>query len=158
MPIVSLSGEGAEQFFALARRLKEAADKDLQRELYRGLNRAAKPLTAAVRQSALNVLPRAGKYNVTISAETKIKLQRRTGARSVGIKLIATATTATGKARELVKLDQGKLRHPLFGNRGYWYAQRVTPGWFSKPTEASGPAVREQLLIAMKNVADKIEG
>lgn len=158
MVATSLRVEGADQFFALAKRLKEAGNKDLQNELYRGLNRAVKPITANVRASALDLLPSRGGYNVTIATETKIKIQRRGGRRSAGIKLIATGTTPKGKKRELGKLDRGKLRHPLFGKRHSWFDQAVPPGWWTIPTQASGPVTREYLLIAMNNVKEKIEG
>ena len=154
----SLRVEGADQFFALARRLKEAGDKDLQRELYRGLNRAVKPLTASVRQSALETLPSQGGLNVTIATGSKVKVQRRTGARSVGIKLIATAQTPKGRDRDLAGMDKGKLRHPLFGNRGFWYPQAIAPGWWTKPTGRAGPVVRAELLKVMEEVRRKIEG
>jgi hypothetical protein len=158
MPVISLSDHGAEQFYALARRLKEADEKDLRRELYRGLNRAMKPLTAAVRQSAVDVLPRKGGLGAEI-ARSKMRTQRRTGTRSAGIKLIVTGTGAgsMGRERDIAALDRGRARHPLFGNRGHWYLQAVHPGWFSRPTDNSRPAVQEQLLIAMQDVADKID-
>lgn len=154
----SLRVEGADQFFALAKRLKEAGDKDLRRELYRGINRAVKPVAAAVRASALTTLPGQGGYNVTIATDIKIKVRRRTGASTVGIKMLGAATTRSGKARELVKLDKGKLRKPLFGMRRYWYPQTVTPGFWTNPTMASESQARTELLIVMKNVADRIEG
>lgn len=158
MADLSLRVEGADAFFALAQRLKEAGDKDLQRELYRGLDRAVKPATEAIRASAISTLPSRGGYNVTIAADLRIRVQRRTGARSVGIKLIGTGRTNSGKARELVKLDKGSLRKPLFGMRRHWYPQKVTPGFWTGPARGTEPQVRTRLLIAMKNVADKIEG
>ncbi len=159
MAVVSLSEHGAEQFFALSRRLKVAGDKDLRRELYRGLNRAMKPLITEVRASALETLPKTGGLAAEI-AGSKMRTQRRTGAKSVGVKLIVTGPTlgSMGRGRDIGAINRGRLRHPLFGDRHHWYLQTVTPGWFSKPTDSSGPAVREQLLVAMKTVADKIEG
>lgn len=158
MADLSLRVEGADAFFALAKRLKEAGDKDLQRELYRGLNRAVKPADEAIRASAIATLPSRGGYNTTIATDLKIRVQRRTGAKTVGIKLIGTAKTTSGKARELVRLDEGSLRKPLFGMRRYWYPQKVTRGFWTGPARGADPQVRTRLLIAMKNVADKIEG
>lgn len=159
MAVISLADHGAEQFFALARRLKEADDRDLRRELYRGLNRAMKPLTTAVRQSALDVLPHRGGLGAEI-AKSKMRTQRRTGAKSVGVKLIVTgpALGSGGRGRDIAAIDRGRVRHPLFDHRSHWYMQAVTPGWFSKPTDSSKPMVQESLLLAMKDVADKIEG
>lgn len=157
MAVISLADHGAEQFFALARRLREADDKDLRRELYRGLNGAMKPLTAAVRQSAVDVLPRRGGLGAEI-ARSKMRTQRRTGAKSVGIKLIVTGTGGSmGRGRDIAALDRGKARHPLFGNRSHWYLQAVPPGWFTRPTDNSKSEVQEKLLAAMQNVADKID-
>lgn len=148
----TLRVEGADQFFVLARTLKEVGDKGLQREMYRGLNRAVKPLRERVKQSAVDTLPRKGGLGALVASTTKIRVQRRTGARSVGIKLLATWPGHDVKAT-----DAGRLRHPLFGNRRHWYGQAVTPGWWNKPTDSSGPAVRSELLVAMDAVKRKIE-
>lgn len=148
----TLRVEGADQFFALARRLKEAGDKDLQREMYRGMNRAVKPLRERVKQSAVDTLPRKGGLGALVASKTKIRVQRRTGVRSVGIKLLATWDGHDVKA-----LDAGRLRKPLFHNRRHWYSQTITPGFWTSPTGSSGPATQAQLLVAMDAVKRKIE-
>lgn len=157
---VSLEVRGAEQFFELARRLREAGDRDLQRELYRGINRATKPLVGNIRQSALDVLPRSGGLAAHIST-SRISTQRRTGANSVGIKVVTRPPKkggSMGRGHDIAAMNRGRLRHPLFGNRRHWYTQTIAAGWWSIPTDRMSPQVRGQLLIAMENVKRKIEG
>ena len=60
---------------------------------------------------------------------------------------------------DLRALDQGRLRHPLFGNRQFWYQQRVTKGWWTKHLEkAATKAVRTDVVQAVERVLDGIDG
>lgn len=142
---------GAEQFQTLAKRLKTAGRADLRRELYQGINRAMRPARAAVRASALATLPSRGGLATRV-ANSKYRVSRRTTGSSVGIKLIATNRYDIGK------MDRGRLTHPLFGNRRYWYEQAVRPGWWSQPVRALAPDARREIITAMNNIKEKIEG
>lgn len=145
--VVSVEVTGANQLAALAKALRQAGDKELQRELFRGLNRAVKPVREVAKASALAVLPSRGGFAARV-ARGKFVTQRRSGARVAGIRVVAKNTDR--------RVDQGRLRHPVFGNRGVWVTQQVTPGWWSRPTEALRPQVRDDLIKAMDDVAREI--
>ncbi len=51
---------GLERFGKLSKDLRAAGDKDLRKELYRGLQRATKPLKDAAKENARATLPRKG--------------------------------------------------------------------------------------------------
>ena len=76
-------------------------------------------------------------------------------ARATGTRAWPITGQARGKARRLRSLDAGIIHHPLFGNREHWYAQEVTPGWFTGPAEAAGPRVRAGIERALEDVANK---
>lgn len=143
--------EGANDFRALARRLREAGDKDLQRELYRGISRAVKPIRADIQESALATLPHRGGLGALI-AKSKIRVQRRTGGATVGIRMIGSSD------HDIAAMNRGIVRHPLFGNKKRWYRQAVVPRWWDKPTEEAGPTAREEIVKVMEDVKRKIEG
>lgn len=78
------------------------------------------------------------------------------GGRNPGIRI-----TATGKGKkkiDLNALDRGVVRHPLFGNRRHWYAQRVTPLWFTRPMEANSGNVLRELEQAVADIERDISG
>lgn len=54
---------------------------------------------------------------------------------------------------DLRSLDQGRLRHPLFGNRGHWYQQKVPKGWWTKSlNRAADRKVRKEMVAALERV------
>ena len=136
--------QGAEQFAELSKRLRAAANKDLQKEMSLSISRAMRPLTAAIRASAASTLPQSGGLAARIA-----KSSMRTKRRALGITLIAS------NAYTLKKLDAGSVRHPVFG-RGRWVTQSVTPGWWTRPTTAFAPQARAAVQKALDDVAAKI--
>lgn len=146
---VSLKVEGADDLAVMAKVLRELGDKELRSELYRGLNRAMKKPKADVRKSATDVLPRRGGLNTRI-AKSKLATKRRTGTRTAGIRLVGTSGYDIGA------VNRGRLRHPVYGNRHIWVTQTVTPGWWSKPLEASAPQIRKELVEVMDDLAHKV--
>jgi hypothetical protein len=70
---------------------------------------------------------------------------------TVGVQV--TATSRKGKGVDLDKLDRGRLRHPLFGDRNLWYDQTVPARWFTRPMEKNADNVEQEL----KRVVDEID-
>lgn len=141
---------GAEQLADLSRRLKQAGEKDLQRELSKGIAQALEPLRTQLPRSAMAKLPRRGGLAKRV-ADSKIRTTRRNTGRSVGLRLRAD------NSDNIRRIDRGEVRHPTYGHLP-WQRQRVTPGWFTDPTEALAPQARAQVEAAMTEVVRKIEG
>lgn len=142
---------GADQFVALARRLKEAGEVDLNRELYKGINDATLLLKEELAASALNTLPHRGGLGRVIS-ESRITISKRSVGKTAGIRVKASS------GHDIGAIDRGRVRHPLFGDKSHWYEQAVKPGWWSTPTGRSGLAARRGVDQAMENIKQKIEG
>lgn len=180
MANVQISVTGAEQLERLGKRLKEAGDKELTKELRKGLKKAADPAVRHV-QHAIRTLPVRGARGGGKSAR-EIHQQRanfkRVRMRSSGLReSIARAikarisTAGSGAAVRIrtsaseLPADQRKLpryldrdkgwRHPVFGNREVWVAQYGRP-WFGETLKKEGPAVRREVLEAMHVIAEKI--
>ena len=147
--MVDIQVRGADKLHVLARVLREASDKELQRELYRGLNRSVKPLRQDVKDAIPDFLP--GRYAVELSRDLSIRTRRRSGSANPAIYLVGSA-----KTRDIASLNRGRLRHPLFGNRKRWYDQRIKPGFWTDTLERGAPRVRRELVIVLNDVARKI--
>jgi len=149
--------DGAEQFAALSRRLKEAGETGLARELRKALNDAAKPISQKITDPAhlRSYLP--GQYAEDVAADLKISTLQRGSVRNPGVRISAQGRS---KKRKVVQLNDGVLHHPLFGDRDRWFLQLrgMRKGFFSDPCEQSGPDVREKILGAMAETARKIRG
>lgn len=144
---------GADKFARVSKDLKNAGDKELRKELYRGINRAVKPLTKSVKDSTTDYLPR--RYAVELSKSLRIRASRRTG-KNPGIRLIAKAKTPGGKDRDLVSLNRGRLRHPLYGSRKHWYDQKVSPNFWDDPLLKGVSDARKEIVKTLDDVAKKL--
>jgi hypothetical protein len=108
--------------------------------------------------SAIEILPNKVGLNRRV-AKTSYRLQRRTGLRQAGIRL-------TGRyVYNILKMDDpGWVRHPVFKRKGeqgrhaVWVTQRITPGWFTRPTTKAKPRLQSGMVKAMDRMARQIDG
>lgn len=133
----------------VARHLALAGDTGLRKELQDAVTRATRTVPEAIRGGLDAHLP--NRYAGDLSADLRITVSKRYGQRDPGITV--TATTRGAKRRKLRRLNRGILEHPLWGNRDHWYAQAVTPGWFTGPAEQAGERARAEIEMAMDRVA-----
>lgn len=174
---VTVRAENLGAFAELARDLRRAGAKSLQRELYAGLQRSARPAIQAARESAEANLPSGrGAYQGGGGRRRKRKRGRRAAREGLGVrvanatyrpkvsqrsglvKLTVTATEKPSKPIDVEALDRGRLRHPLFGNRRHWHGQTVAQGWFTRPMQAQAPNVDRELGRAVDAVVREISG
>jgi hypothetical protein len=127
---------------AVARALRDLGDKDLNRELSRGLNRASAELKADAKAEAGRRLPQGGGLAARV-AGAKLSTRRKSG-RNPGI-----AIQASGMS-QLAGMDEGRVMHPVYGNRDVWVTQEITAGWFSEPMEAG----KDEAAAAIENVLE----
>lgn len=86
-----------------------------------------------VRKSALETLPSAGGFNKWV-ARSSLTVRLRDRGRSAGVTIKMSRKSEDGDKADLNILDiTGGIRHPLYGNRRFWYGQRVPRNFFTKP-------------------------
>lgn len=154
----------------LMRRLKEAGNRGLSRELNKSITQAVMPLKKELPKSARRRLPRRGGLAERV-ATSKITVSKR----NFAVRLIMK------NAYELKKMDDpGVIRHPVFPrrsriqrvtgrNRGSsrlnvnrkkwaWESQRIRKGWASDPMNATKAQAKQEIEDAMQRVFRQIEG
>jgi uncharacterized protein YbjT (DUF2867 family) len=149
----------ASQLEAAAFRLRRAGEGDLARQLTAAMRRGVAPVPGRIRDGLRPHLP--DRYAAAL-ADVDIKTITRAGSATTDA-VVSVYAKATGKARKLKNLDEGRLTHPLFGNREHWFTQAgatqgVEPGWFTGPCEDADPRVRAELEKALADVAGKAAG
>jgi len=149
----------ASQLEAAAFRLRRAGEGDLERELTAAMRRGVQPVPGRIRDGLRPHLP--DRYAADL-ADVDIKVIARAGSATTDA-VVSVYAKATGKARKLRNLDEGRLTHPLFGDREHWFTQvgatqGVQPGWFTGPAEEAAPRVRAELEKALADVADRAAG
>jgi hypothetical protein len=131
----------------LARDLKAAGRRDLQKELFSALNRATKPVREEIKANAFATLPASGGLNERVAASNVTV--RGSGGR---VRIVARPSKRGGTF-DPAKLDGGAVDHPTYGHRPTVRNQRVQPGWFSEPAAAAGADVYDALNDAIEKVA-----
>lgn len=143
MTDVSISTRGLTEAVARLR----VADAIMQREFQAALTQAAEPFIENARKNALERLPRRGGLGAVV-AESDFQVIALHGQGVAGVRI---ATDTHDK-----RIDQGILRHPVWGHWRSIANQSVTPGWFSDAGPKAKPAVRRALLVAASTVARKV--
>jgi hypothetical protein len=146
--------DAAAELEALAFRLRRAGDGGLVREVTKAMRDAVIPVQDEIRAGLRPKLP--DRYAAELDADLRLGVNVRTNERDPGVSL--TATTRSGRGRKLRNLDEGRLTHPVYGNREHWPTQEepsVQPGIVTGPCEAGGPRVRAGIERALADVADK---
>lgn len=147
---MDLSVKGADDLGALAKRIKEIGDKTLRKELLRGIREATKGTKARIKANALAELPSRGGLAKRVAA-SKIATKTRTTAKVTSVRITAA------NAYEVKKMNEGKVRHPVHGNRKLWVNQSIKAGWFTDPIEADAPTIQAEIGQAMAVVAGKLD-
>lgn len=136
---------GADELERLAKRLKELGGTELKKELLRGIRETNKPTIARIKESAQANLPKRGGLAALVANDSIGTRTRLSGSPAVRIQ------RKRGRG-----LNEGRLRHPLYGNRKVWVAQTVAKDWFNRPIENDAPKIRANLQKVMQDVAAKI--
>jgi hypothetical protein len=145
---------GAEDIGALVKRINTHADsKALKRELNAGLNRSTKDVRGELSDAIPDVLPESGGLAATFKSATKFNTSAKSG-KWAGV-------TIWGRARghDVRTLTGRRLRHPLFGNRRYWFNQTagVNPGALEDRFEDQKRDVQRDVVRVMEEIGRKVE-
>ncbi len=140
---------GGEEFLRLSRDLK-AVSAGLRLDLADGLNRAARPLIAQTRVAALAQLPKRGGLNQRY-ANNPQRVRVRTGPLTAGVQIVMPKAGPRS-------IEQGQIRHPVFGRAGRWVPQQVSGTWWDETLEAGAPTVRRELDQVAETIRRRLTG
>lgn len=157
----------AVEFAALARALTEAGETGLKRELYKGINDAARSVADQVKSAANLEEHLPDPYAPVLQASLKVTTSKRATGEEPGVDLVASGPTPRGnRGRQVQRLNRGIIGHPVFGRRSRvnarkwadWVYQEggMSPGFFDDPLSRAGPDLRQQIAEAFRRVRDQI--
>lgn len=118
----------------------------LRKQLRRELGAASKKARMRVRDSEREFFPAAMR-----------KKYARVPVQAIG----TTGHNISLKWRQRLKgtdyqaLNRGRLRHPLFGNRKFWYNQPIPAGFFTDSVEKEMPQMRSELVENLTNIIER---
>lgn len=150
---LSVRVDGGRDLTSVRRNLRMLGDRGLSRQLSAGLQRAAKPFAPAVRAEVPKAMPSGYAPTLSKSLRFRISSSERRGAASVVIRVYGD-----GKAekRDVPALNRGVLRHPVYGRRSNWVAQKVRSGFVDRPADRLAPDIRREMNAVVDYIADQI--
>jgi hypothetical protein len=136
---------GTNDLYRLAAALREAGERKLAARLDRGIHKAARVIEDRVHKDTDEYMPKGFErtFAAALTSKRTVSLVR---GRSVTITF-----TAKGKKdpRKLTDMEQGRLRHPVYGRyrrlkngrrmRNPWVTQRIKSGVISIPVREAQP-------------------
>jgi hypothetical protein len=143
---------GAEAFLALSRRLKEAGQTELRKELHKAVAATAKPLVPKVKKAGEAKAPTRGGM-ARHMGKKQYRAQTRTGEQTAGVRIVGTKVDPRIDAT-------GRVAHPVFGRKGKaknggknTVVQEIPglAGYFSETLEQSGPEVRDVMVDVLND-------
>lgn len=154
-------GDGAADFAALARRLKDAGETGLRKELYSRINEAAAPIADKITSGEHLAEYMPNRYAEVLAGDLRLTVSKLTG-RSPGVTIRARSRA---RKRKVQLLDSGLINHPVFasGDRAEWNwanGQRggMKAGFFADPCKDAQPDVKAKILQAMSDVGRQVTG
>ncbi|MFI6103159.1 hypothetical protein [Streptomyces sp. NPDC051310] len=169
MRSVQILGTG--QLLELQRRLRAAGHENIRSSMQRRIRRAAEPLRNDMRDTIRSLPIRAeprkpGKrggpspttrpLRATIAGAVRISV-RTTG--SPGARVWIDRASLPADLRDMpgtMNSSDGRIRHPVFGNRRRWANQWTTPMWWEKTVRSHTPRMTAEVARVLDDVRNRL--
>ncbi|WP_112469415.1 hypothetical protein [Streptomyces triticisoli] len=155
---------GTGQLVDLSRRMRTAGGPRLRRNMARRIRRAAEPLQKDLQREIRTVqLPGSGRrgrggpspttrpLRATLAGAVRISV--RQGA-NPGARVWVDRSRLPADIKNMPwVIEEGRVRHPVFGNRRRWATQWARPtGWWSRTVQAGTPRMRAEVERVLGDV------
>lgn len=155
----------------LSRRLRAAGGENIRSSMHRRIRRAAEPLRDDLQDAirGLNISSQgraAGKRGgpspttrpLRASIAAAIRISVRAGARPGARVWVDKGRLPPDITMGVVnRLNEGRLRHPVFGNKRRWVQQNATPLWWDKTVRRHTPRMEREVARVLDDVRRRIE-
>jgi hypothetical protein len=158
---------GTGQLLDLSRRLRTAGGPRLKQNLQRRIRRAGEPLKADLQQTIrnlpINADPRKAGSRGGASPTTRPLRATVADAVRLSVRTSGNPGARVWVDRSLLPSDlknmpwvlnsaNGRIRHPVFGNKKRWANQWTTPLWWDKTVQRHTPRMRAEVERVLDDV------
>ncbi|MFF3300970.1 hypothetical protein [Streptomyces sp. NPDC002908] len=162
---------GTGQLLELQRKLRAAGHENVRSSMQRRIRRAAEPLrndlqstvrSLSIRSAGRGSGKRGGPSPTTrplrASIAAAIRISVRTGGNPGARVWLDKGLLPPDIPMGVVnRLNEGRLRHPVFGNKRRWTQQNTTPLWWDKTVRAHTPRMTAEVARVLDDVRRRIE-
>lgn len=141
---------GRKEFRDAADRLRNASrEAELIELVVDRLREPALAATGGAKQNALTVLPNRGGL-AKLAASSKFNINVTTKGRSGGVRIEAKLP-----GHDLVAMDRGRIRHPVYGNLRVWVSQAINRYWFTTPMLEHSAEMHQAVFDAVDEALER---
>jgi hypothetical protein len=147
--------------------MRAEGNKDLSKAMGIALSRAAEPIKEAISAEAAKTMPSEGGYSDLLNASLRHRMSRRLAGQRAQV-IIATYADGTKERRDVVALNKGNLRHPVFGRsrtgrRGErlanpWAVTKIRPGFHDRGVADAMDRAQAALMDVVEDYAGRLAG
>lgn len=168
MAVASFQILGTAQLLTLQRDLRRAGHETMRSSMQRRVRRAAEPLRNDL-QSTIRNLPlrssgrkaggRGGSspttrpLRATLAAAVRISVRTTSG--RAGARVWVDKSLLPSDLKNMpwaMNSADGRIRHPVFGNRRRWANQHTTPLWWDKTVRRHTPRMQNEIARVLDDV------
>jgi hypothetical protein len=138
---------------ALVKAVRTHGDaKAIRKDLFRGLNSVTKDVRSQMIDAIPNALPRRGGLAEQMHGMVSGRATAKSG------KYAGVSLRFSSKGYDIRTLTAGRLRHPVYGNRGVWVEQSagVNPEAFTGKFERQKPLIARAVTKVLDDIARKV--
>ncbi|MEU6098951.1 hypothetical protein [Streptomyces sp. NPDC047079] len=153
----------------LSRRLRAAGGENIRQSMHRRIRRAAEPLRDDLQDSirGLNIRapgrsgrpggpsPTTRPLRATIADAIRISV--RTGASPGATVWVDKGRLPPDLKRMPAVINEGRIRHPVFGNRRRWVTQWAQPPWWDSTVRRHQPRIEREVARVLDDVRRRLE-
>lgn len=156
MPGLEVKIVGAATLAQVAAQIASEGRKDLSRQMSAALNQVTVPVRDRIKQEAASTLPKRGWYALTFTKSLRFRNNRRAGGNRATLSMI-TYADGKGERRDIQAVEDGRVRHPLFGMRKFtWYETSVPPGFHRRATAHMSDDVVDALAVVVRDFSARL--
>lgn len=160
---------GTGQLIELQRKLRQAGHENIRSSMQRRIRRAAEPLRddlqSAIRSTDIRSDGRkAGKRGgpsptsrpLRATIAEAIRISVRTSGNPGARVWIDKGRLPPDLRRMPTVINDGRIRHPVFGNRKRWATQWATPLWWDRTVQQHEPRMRHEVERVVDDVIRRL--
>lgn len=162
---------GTGQLLELSAKLRRAGHENIRNSFHRRIRRAAEPLRNDLQDTirGLNITSRgrgSGKRGgpspttrpLRAAIAEAVRISVRTGGSPGARVWLDKSRLPSDIPLGLVnRLNEGRLRHPVFANRRRWAEQNTTPLWWDQTVRAHQPRITREIERVVDDVRRHLE-
>lgn len=166
---LEVSINGAATLHRVARQMLDEGRKDLSKEMSRALGKATEPVKAEIKDEANRVMPSEGGYRSLLTKSLRWRMSRRSAGQRAQV-ILTTYADGTSQRRDIVALERGILRHPVWGrsrrikvgNRAGtiignpWSVTTIRSGFHERGTANAMDAAQAALVEVVEDFAGRL--